>query len=307
MSVREINVPVTARGQRLDRFLTAVLELSRNQTQRLIHDKLVTVNGAIPTPHHWLKGGELIVVASRPALTAAAVPPLIIVDETDDYIVVVKPAGVLAHPASGSRAPTLTEALLKHMPALASVGQPGRPGIVHRLDRDVAGLMVVAKTQAMYDYLQRQFHNRLVKKIYTALVEGVVAKPEGTLNFPLARSRTKSGLMAARPAGAIGRSAETKFTLVRRYVDHTLLELELVTGRTHQIRAHCKAFGHPIVGDHLYGSRTKHDSKAKGRAAPQTRPFLMATRLGFNDQLGTWREYTAPLDPILTAYLTNLP
>jgi 23S rRNA pseudouridine1911/1915/1917 synthase len=227
------------------------------------------------------------------------------VAETDDYLVVLKPAGVLTHPAPGSRAPALTDALLDRYPALVAVGQPGRPGIVHRLDRDVAGLLVVAKTEAMYDDLQHQFRSRTVKKVYTALVEGIVAKPEGTVSFPLGRSRTKPGLVAARPSGAAGRAAETRFTVVRRYVDHTLLRVELVTGRSHQIRAHCRAFGHPIVGDPLYGSRP-----AAGRTPRRPsleRPFLMATALGFRDRSGVWHEHEVPLDPGLAAYLGTVP
>jgi 23S rRNA pseudouridine1911/1915/1917 synthase len=303
MNDSTVSVPAAASGERLDRFLSATLQQSRHQVQKLIRDGLVTVNSQPASVHRWLKTGDRIAVADRPASATAPLPPLQVVAETDDYLVVQKPAGVLVHPAAGSAAPALTAALLKRDPLIAGVGDPGRPGIVHRLDRDVAGLLVVAKTPAMYDELQRQFRERQVKKLYTALVFGAVSKPDGVLTFALARSRTRRGLVAARPRGTDGRPAETRFTVVRRFTHHTLLEVELITGRTHQIRAHLNAFGHAIVGDPLYGASA---ARAKARDRGLTRPFLQATTLGFRDRQGAWREYTVPLDDELQRFLATL-
>lgn len=303
MSARKVEVPAEAAGQRLDVFLVGVLGQPRHQVQRLITAGLVELNGAAPKAHAWLKPGDVVVVRERPAPPPTAVVGLTIVAETPDYLVVCKPAGVLTHPAPGSRAASLSTALVAYDPDIAGVGDPDRPGIVHRLDRDVTGLLVVAKTVAMYDALKWQFQERQVKKVYTALVEGQVTKPEGVLDFVLARSRTHRGQMAARPKGQAGRTAETRYTVTQAFHHYTLLELVLVTGRMHQIRAHCKAFGHAIVGDPLYGSKL---SGAKLSTATLTRPFLACTTLGFCDLAGAWHEYTVPIDHELQAFLTTI-
>jgi len=291
--------------QRLDIFLTSMLGLPRSQVQKLIKSGLVTLAGESPSVHHWLKKGELVVVKNRPPakMQEASALALNIIRETDNYIVVLKPAGLLVHPTDSSSSVTLTQSLLRHDPSIAAVGAHGRPGIVHRLDRDVGGLLVVAKTQKMYEELQRQFKERLVKKKYTALVEGVIPQAEGVLDFVMARSKTYPGRMAARPKGQDGRAAETRYTVLQKFSHHTLLELELVTGRTHQIRAHLKAFRHPIVGDKFYSTKKKKNNKVVSDLA---RPFLQATALGFSDLLGQWQEFKAPLDSELDNYLNTI-
>lgn len=306
MDKQKFVVPAEFAGKRLDIFLTSALCLTRSQVQKMIKNGLVEVSGKKPSVHHWLKAGEEVVVGKREPSSVpppAREPALSIVADTNDYVVVIKPAGVITHPATGTSAAALTAALTRRYPDIVSIGASGRPGIVHRLDRDVSGLLVVAKTQAMYDELQRQFKERLVKKRYKALVEGVVAKPEGVLQFAMARSKTYPGKMAARPKGEEGRAAETHFTVLKKFAHHTLLELELITGRTHQIRAHLKAYGHPIVGDTFYG--TKKKSLAQ-QAVELKYPFLQATTLGFFDLKGQWQEYSLPLEPELQNFLNTL-
>lgn len=286
--------------KRLDLFLTAHLKITRSQIQKLIKHGLVTVNGETPSVHQWLKEGDRIVSQNAPkAKKEEPLVPLRIVEETDDYIVVNKPAGVIVHPAPGSTAPSLTAALVKAYPKIKKVGDSARPGIVHRLDRDVSGLMVVARTSEMYAHLVDEFKARRVSKTYTALVEGSMVLDHGIIDFVIARSRTHQGLMAARPKGQEGRPAETRYTVLKRWPHLTLLELELITGRTHQIRAHLKAFRHPLVGDKLYGSK---QTKETGL----TRPFLQATKLGFTDRQGEHHEFTVPLDAELVEFLNTL-
>ena len=305
MKKQIFKVPAEFAGKRLDIFLTSALKLTRNQVKKMITSGLVEINKKAPSVHHWLKEGERIIVKEKIAAKKVFLeePEINIAAETDDYAVILKPVGLLVHPAAGNGAPSLTDALIKRYPSIVSVGDASRPGLVHRLDKDVGGLLVAAKTQKMYDELQRQFKERLVKKIYTALVEGVVPQPDGVLDFVLARSKTYPGRMAARPKGQDGRSAETRFTVLQRFPHHTLLELKLVTGRTHQIRAHLKAFGHPIVGDTLYGLKKKNVKKPIGDLG---RPFLQATALGFFDLKGQWQEFTSPLEGELQNFLNTL-
>lgn len=305
MVKQKFKVPAEFHDKRLDIFLTSVMNLTRSQVQKMIKNGLVKVNDKIPSVHNWLREDDEICIEEKvmaPKISPREAP-LNILAETDDYIVIIKPVGVITHPAAGSSALALTDVLVKHNPGMALVGDAARPGIVHRLDRDVGGLLVAAKTQKMYDELQRQFKERLVKKKYTALVEGVVPQTEGVLDFVMARSKTYPGRMAARPKGQEGRTAETRYTVLKKFSHRTLLELELVTGRTHQIRAHLKAFRHPIVGDKLYGTRKKN---AKKTISDLNRPFLQATTLGFFDLNGQWQEFTAPLESELQNYLNTL-
>jgi len=286
MIKQKFEVPAEFRDKRLDIFLTAVLKLTRSQVQKMIRKGLVKVNDKTPSVHHWLKEGDEICVEERmmaPKISPQE-PPLDIAAETNDYMVIIKPVGVITHPAAGSSALALTDVLVKHNPGMALVGEASRPGIVHRLDRDVGGLLVVAKK-------------------YTALVEGVVPQAEGVLDFVMARSKTYPGRMAARPKGQEGRVAETCYTVIKKFPHRTLLELELVTGRTHQIRAHLKAFRHPIVGDKLYGTRKKN---AKKPVSDLNHPFLQATTLGFFDLNGEWQEFTVPLESELQNFLNTL-
>lgn len=300
---REWVVTVAEERKRLDHFLVAETGLARTRIQQLIKAGGVMIDDVKPTVHHWLKPGERIVMADEaPVVAAPPVPPpaLRIVDEVADYVVLNKQVGVIVHPAPKSLAPVLTEALVVKYPEIAEVGDPLRPGIVHRLDREVSGLMVVARTPAMYTHLVQQFKNREVRKRYVGLVQGVVAKEEGVLNFVIERSKTHRSRMAAKPAGSEGRPAETRFTVLQRFDHHTLLEFELITGRTHQIRAHCQAFSHPLVGETIYHTEHQVDRSGLGRV------FLQCTDLGFTDLQNEPRNYHLELEPELTAYLATL-
>ncbi len=215
-----------------------------------------------------------------------------IITETPDYLVLDKPSGLLVHEASHHPgADTLVGWLRQRYPEIEGVGEDAdRPGIVHRLDMDVSGAMVVARTQAMHDHLKAQFQNHEVEKMYLALVHGVPGKPDGTIAFPLGRSRRNAGRMASQPlATEKTRDAVTHFAVVEQFTHLTLLEVTIETGRTNQIRAHLLAFGLPIVGDTVYASKSVKQKVALGR------PFLHSWKLGFTDLAGMHVAYEAPL------------
>jgi 23S rRNA pseudouridine1911/1915/1917 synthase len=207
--------------------------------------------------------------------------------------VIDKPAGLLVHPDAKTKTGTLIDWLLAHDPTIGKVGEdPVRPGIVHRLDREVSGLMVVAKSQRAYDDLKRQFAERKVEKRYLALVYGRVMKDEGDIKLRIARS-TSQARMAARPAHeAEGRAAWTHYRVRERLRGATLLDLEILSGRTHQIRAHLQAIGHPVVGDALYAPK-----KIPPRPVA-SRLMLQSVSLAFDDPAsGERRSYSIPPDP----------
>ena len=275
----EIVVALDEKNQRLDLFLTAHMpSLSRSAIQKLIKGGAVTVNEKKVSVHHFLRSGDRVVVVEQTArVQEMAPPPIPIVYEDDDIMVVDKPAGLVVHGGPGITGPTLVDALLAMRPSIASVGDdPKRPGIVHRLDADVSGVLIVAKTDRAFVALKEQFKKRTVKKIYTALVSGAVSRDEATIDFPIGRSR-RAGRMAARPAGAEGKDARTHYEVVKRFPNATLVRIEIETGRTHQIRAHFFALGHPIIGDRLYRIKKQHIK------THQSRLLLHATAITFGD------------------------
>ena len=226
-----------------------------------------------------------------------------VITETPDYLVLDKPSGLLVHEAEHHPdADTLVDWLLEHYPDVKGVGESAsRPGIVHRLDKDISGVMVVARTQAMADHLKKQFQSHEVEKMYLALVHGVPGKPDGTIAFPLSRSRRNSGRMASQPhATGKTREAITHFAVREQFNHLTLLEITIETGRTNQIRAHLLAFGLPIVGDTVYTSKSVKQKVALDR------PFLHSWKLGFFDLDGKKRHFEAPLPDTLTSLLTKL-
>ena len=218
--------------------------------------------------------------------------------ENEEYLVVNKPAGLLAHGAPHIKEKTMADMLLGEYPGLDRVGEgPERPGMMHRLDKLVSGLLVIAKTPESYDHLKSQFQARTVEKIYTALVYGRIDRDEGEINFPIERS-ARGFRMAALPAtvrgekNESGRRAVTEFAVTRRFINYTLLEVKIKTGRMHQIRAHLSAYGHPLAGDNLYGTRK---TRLKNEKLGLERVFLHARRLSFRDLAGEKKEYTADL------------
>jgi 23S rRNA pseudouridine1911/1915/1917 synthase len=269
-------VPEDAAGERLDQFLGRVEAIgSRAAAQRLISQGAVTVDGATRQKRHVLAGGETVraeipesVVPSDPS--AGEGVPYDIVLEDDHLLVVDKPAGVVVHPAPGHPTGTLAQALAARG---AQGGEPWRPGIVHRLDRDTSGLMLVAKSDRVHRALQDMIRAREVEREYLALVEGRPDARSGTIDAPIGRDRAQRKVMSVRSDS--GRAARTHFEVVEAYPRTTLLRVRLETGRTHQIRAHMAAIGHPICGDPQYGGGKS------GRRLGLTRQYLHAAKLTF--------------------------
>ena len=309
-----IIVDETAVDQRLDRFLVVKTGQTRSQIQKQIKAGTVTVNGATAAVHRFLKEGDKIKISNQKSVisneekqTAPSSLPIThysysLIAATPDYLIIDKPAGLVVHPDSKYRGDTLIEQITRRYPAIKKIGDdPDRPGVVHRLDRDVSGVMIIARTAKMFDHLKRQFAERLMKKEYIALVIGRLTPDQGTVTFPISRSidRTKMAAHAGNHDG--GQMAITDYEVTHYYPNATLLTVWPKTGRTHQIRVHLKALGHPIVGDTLYTIK-----KQKPPRHPLDRVWLHAHRLGFTDRAGQWQEYVSPLPTVLTDYLKKL-
>ena len=253
-------------GERLDRFLAAAqTDLSRNRIQGLIRAGQVRVNGRVARASLRLKGGDRFEVnlpdpASLPGSGATRLTPepipLTIVYEDDSILVLDKPAGLVVHPGAGAEGGTLAHALLYHCPAIEGVGGPGRPGIVHRLDKGTSGLMVVAKTGRSYRGLVEALRARTVRRVYRALVWGSPAAEDGVVESRIGRDPRSRKRMAVVQAPA-GRPARSRWRVRRRFGPVTEIEVSLDTGRTHQIRVHLAHLRHPVVGDPVYGGRPK--------------------------------------------------
>jgi 23S rRNA pseudouridine1911/1915/1917 synthase len=246
-------------GSRLDAFLAAhVADMSRSTFQRLIDEGCVTVNGAQARASQKLKAGEIIaysVPAAKPAHTAAEELPLDIIYEDDDLIVINKPKGMVVHPAPGSESGTLVNALLAHCKGLSAIGGEERPGIVHRLDKDTSGLIVVAKNDVTHRKLQSQIQARTAMRKYLALVWGDPRFQQAEVDAPIGRHPTDRKKMAViESADYRSREAVTDLRVLERFGPFTLLEASLRTGRTHQIRVHTAFAGHPVVGDPVYSN-----------------------------------------------------
>lgn len=270
------------KGKRLDQILPGVLHASRSFVQKHVKEGRVTVGGKNIPPHYFVKAGDVVVwdipEEIKTAVVANADLAVPILFEDNDLLVVDKPAGLVVHQGDGHRgSDTLVNWLLSARPTIQGVGDdPIRPGIVHRLDRDVSGVMVIAKTKKMYEYLRGLFDRGEIVKEYEAIVYGEMKKPEEVLTFPLARSKTKGWKIAARPsneeAGEDAREAITHVVRIAALQHYTHIRALPKTGRMHQIRVHCSAFGHPIVGDTLYAHKGLHPERAP-------RIFLHATKL----------------------------
>jgi 23S rRNA pseudouridine1911/1915/1917 synthase len=273
-------------GERLDYFLASILPgQSRSQLQRLIKDGQVTGPVGPLRPSTPVKQGQtytLEISAPAPASVSPEPLPLRIVFEDPDIVVLDKPAGMVVHPGAGHSSGTVVNALLHHVKDLSGIGGELRPGIVHRLDRGTSGLMVVAKNDAAHQELARQFQDREVEKEYIALVWGVVQAGR-RIDAPIGRDPNDRQKMSTRARRA--RSAVTRVTWARHFKGVSLLKVAIATGRTHQIRVHLNAIGHPIVGDVTYGGvhrRVAHDLRAVLRLE---RPFLHSARLAFDSPL----------------------
>ena len=272
LSGRLFRLAVKEDGARLDVYVAQHCPgLSRSRARRIIEDGLATVNGRPAKSSHLLRAGDAVSVRVPPPAALDLAPesiPLSVVYEDQDLLVVDKPAGLTVHPAAGQTAHTLVNALLAHCTDLAGVGGVLRPGIVHRLDKDTSGLLIVAKNDRAHVDLSRQLKERTVEKKYLALVHGRVDPPEAVIDAPVGRDPHNRKRMAVVEQG---RAATTAYRVRERLGDLTLVEVSPSTGRTHQIRVHLAAIGHPVVGDAVYG-----------KASPLVgRQFLHAHRLGF--------------------------
>lgn len=295
-------------GQRLDIFLAAYFNVSRAQAQKTIKEKLVTINNRTQNAHYILKSGDKIKI--MPAVKSAnsmptkyELPKLKIINETKDYVVIDKPAGLIVHGGSGIMEPTLTDVLEQQYSDIKKVGDdPMRPGIVHRLDKEASGVMVVAKNNQTFEYLKNQFQKRHIYKNYIALVYGAINKDHDEISFPISRS-AKGYKMAAHAANQDGRRALTEFQIKQAFINYTLLDVKIKTGRTHQIRVHLSAYGHPIVGDELYGTRK---TKEQNKKLDLQRLFLHAWQLGFTDLQGEEQIFESELPDELQKFLQNI-
>ncbi len=302
---RIIHLQINEAGERLDRYLARVLPgVSRSQVQLLIRQGSVALDGETAKPSTPVKPGMQVVVRILPTPPGEIFPqaiPIDVVYEDDDLLVVNKPAGMVVHPAHGHQEGTLVNALLARYPDLA-VGDAGRPGIVHRLDRDTSGLIVVAKTEVALEHLRCQFKERSVKKTYLALVHGRPPAPEGIIEAPVGRDPRHRQRMAVVPGG---RAAHTRYRLLEGLGDYSLLAVSPETGRTHQIRVHLSWLGVPVAGDPIYG-RGRKTRQAKERLG-LGRQFLHAWRLSFERPGGKGVvELEAPLPIDLERVLQTL-
>ncbi|HZQ52463.1 MAG TPA: RluA family pseudouridine synthase [Bryobacteraceae bacterium] len=286
-------------GKRLDAFLHERLpEFSRSRLQSWIKTNLVEVDGQPARPSSLLRGMETISVtpADLPPLKAEPEElPLKILYEDPDVIVVDKPAGMVVHAGAGHSRGTLVNALLHHFGRLSSVNGDLRPGIVHRLDRETSGVLVVARTDQAHQALAAQFHGRRVEKTYLALVHGKFNQPQGRITTPIARDPVRRTRMTTKLG--VGRSALTEYRVLEELDRLSYLEVRIGTGRTHQIRVHLASIHHPIVGDRLYGAP----------ASELGRFFLHAHRLSFQSpSTAEWITVESPLPPELHAYLNQI-
>lgn len=286
--VFKFNVDQLNAGRRFDLYLSSYLSgCSRSRAATLIRDGRVTVNGTWKKPGYRLQAGERVEGRLPDAVASVYLPesiPIDILFEDSHLLVVNKPPGLVVHPAPGHASGTLVNALLYHCTDLAGIGGELRPGIVHRLDKETSGTMVVAKTEPVLNHLAAQFKKRIVEKTYLALVRGSVKGETGEICLPIGRHQVDRKKMSVKSRHS--RSAETRWKVRERYTDATLLEVVLKTGRTHQIRVHCTAIGHPIVGDTVYGGRKQMSLSVKDRdgnalSIPR-RQMLHAWRLSFD-------------------------
>ena len=289
--------------ERIDKYLTAQFpDVSRSQIRRLIDEGHVLINGIQPRKSgQLLEKGDRVEITFPPPIPLDLIAediPLEIIHEDKNVLVINKPAGMVVHPAAGHHAGTLVHAILAHVPDLEGIGGVQRPGIVHRLDKDTSGIIMVAKNQAAHVWLQRQFKSRDMDKIYLALVDGHPTTSEGRIIAPIYRDRSNRQKMAIAPEGK-GKYAETDYEVIRNYHSHTMLRVHPVTGRTHQIRVHLSSIRIPIVGDKIYG--------LKNPSVPIGRHFLHAAEIDIRLPGEKQRtKFRAELPPELELVLDGL-
>ncbi|PKK38688.1 Ribosomal large subunit pseudouridine synthase D [Clostridiaceae bacterium JG1575] len=284
-------------GQRVDQYLSGLdEELSRARIVQLIREDALRVNGVAVKPSYRVQSGDVIELTLRPReeLSAKAQDlPLEILYEDEDLLVVNKPCGMVVHPAPGSPSGTLVNALMHHFESLSQVGGSLRPGLVHRIDKDTSGILVVAKNDAAHLSLSAQLKDHSMTRQYVALCQGIIKEDQGVVDAPLGRDPNHRVRMAVRPEG---RRAVTHYRVQKRFLDATFVVLQLETGRTHQIRVHMAKRHHPVLQDPVYG---KKDPKI-----PYEGQMLHAQKLGFlHPRTGKYLEFTAPVSREFQAVL----
>ena len=300
-------------GQRLDKFLSDIYkEISRSKIQKLIKSENIFVNDKKILTHYFLKLGDIVSVNFY-FKEDAGIPladflfwqdKIRIVAETDEYLVINKPSGLIVHGAEHIKDYTLADWLIKKYSKIKKVGEDSaRPGIVHRLDKEVSGLMVVAKTQDSFNNLKEQFQKRKIKKEYIALAYGKIEKDEDEINFPIKRSGNGYKMVAVPTAVEKSRTAVTEFEIIKKFINYTLLKVKIKTGRTHQIRVHLLAYGHPIVGDNLYNTKKTREQNIKVNLK---RIFLVADKLSFHDLKGETQSFETGLPKELEKFLGEI-
>lgn len=293
MTNHHLTVPEGAASERLDVYLADALSLPRNRIQKLIRAEAVTVNSQVERASYQVQpGDQLAVTEETPAAAPAPVPQLQIVFEDADLLVIDKPAGLAMHPGPGLEGEaTVADFARQH----STDSDPERPGIVHRLDRDTSGLVILAKNPEAKAYLQQQFAGRAVHKTYTALVVGRPSPAEAVIRLPLDRDPARPLRRSVVPGG---REAVTRYRTLQTYPGYALLEASPETGRTHQIRVHLASIGHPVAGDTLYGPPR--------RPLGLTRQFLHASALEFTAPSGAHLQLSSPLPPDLETIARQL-
>ena len=300
MENRTIVVPAEDAGKRIDIYLNEELDISRSYVKNLIEDQHILVNSnSIKKAGYIVKENDVIEASIPEAEVLNVEPediPIDIVYEDDDLAVINKPQGMVVHPAPGSYSHTLVNALLFHLKNLSDINGVIRPGIVHRLDKDTSGLLVVAKNNEAHIDLQEQIASKAAKRLYTALVDGVVTKDSGNITTLIDRSTKDRKMMAV--SQSKGRIAITNYKVIERFPHYTLMEYELKTGRTHQIRVHSKHIGHPIVGDPVYGGSNKFNLNGQ---------LLHAFKLEFtHPRTKEHMSFTAPIPEYFQQVLDKL-
>jgi len=308
-------------NERLDKFISAQLpDISRSQIQKLITNGSITVNDQLSKVHRFLKTGDRVDIKTTEVYTEdkemVIEKPIIlepkIVFENDDYLIIEKPAGLLVHPTDRQEPNTLVHWLVAKYPTIKNVGEDTkRSGIVHRLDRDVSGLMVVAKNQLTFNHLKEQFQERKTKKQYHAVVYGRLTKDNDEIIMSIGRN--KDGQFVSHPLLEDGsvregdKFAKTLYSVLEYIQDFSVVDVTIVTGRTHQIRTHFSAIGHPIVGDPIYRPRKPFLNilRRKIKVINPGRIFLHAKSLGFFDQTAQWQEYHSAIPTEITNFIND--
>lgn len=296
--MEQINYTVKEEKGRIDKVLSEQLSHSRSQIQLWLKEQLVTVNGEIVRSNYKVKADDQIEIKipePEELVIEAENIPLTIVYEDQDVAVIDKPQGMVVHPAAGHANGTLVNALMYHIKDLSSINGVIRPGIVHRIDKDTSGLLMVAKNDKAHESLAEQLKEKTSVRKYLALVHGEIGHDKGEINAPIGRSKVDRKMQAVIENG---KPAVTHFEVIERFKDYTLIELQLETGRTHQIRVHMKYIGHPVAGDPLYGP--KKTLKGHGQ-------FLHAKTLGFvHPTTDEYMEFDSPLPEIFEKTLDQL-